>query len=27
MDAWYSVWNVQAGQKLYIAPEGRARIW
>ncbi len=27
MDAWYSVWSVQPGQKLYIAPEGRARIW
>ena len=27
MDAWYSVWNVQPGQKLYIAPEQRARIW
>jgi putative endopeptidase len=27
IDAWYSVWNVQPGQKLYIAPEQRARIW
>ncbi|MFO1256014.1 MAG: M13 family metallopeptidase [Sphingomonadaceae bacterium] len=27
IDAWYSVWNVQPGEKLYIAPEARARIW
>lgn len=27
VDAWYSTWNIQAGDKLYIAPEQRARIW
>ena len=27
VDAWYSTFNVQAGDKLYIAPEKRARLW
>jgi putative endopeptidase len=27
VDAWYSTFNVQAGEKLYIAPEKRARLW
>jgi putative endopeptidase len=26
-DEWYRAFNVQPGDKLYIAPEGRARIW
>ena len=27
VDAWYQAFNVQPGDKLYIAPEHRARIW
>ncbi|OAQ39916.1 peptidase M13 [Pedobacter psychrophilus] len=27
MDAWYKAFNVQAGDKLYKAPEDRIRIW
>jgi predicted metalloendopeptidase len=27
MDAWYEAFNVQPGDRLYIAPESRARIW
>lgn len=27
MDAWYNAFNVQKGDKLYIAPEDRIRIW
>ena len=26
-DPWYAAFNVQAGQKLYLAPEARVRIW
>ncbi len=27
IDGWYNAFNVQPGEKLYIAPEGRARLW
>jgi predicted metalloendopeptidase len=27
IDAWYSAFTVQAGQKLYLAPAQRVRIW
>ncbi|HVU16094.1 MAG TPA: M13 family metallopeptidase [Candidatus Didemnitutus sp.] len=27
IDAWYDVFNVQPGDKLYLAPEDRVRIW
>ncbi|MCC6925292.1 M13 family metallopeptidase [Novosphingobium sp.] len=27
VDDWYKAWNVQSGEKLYLAPEQRARIW
>ena len=27
MDPWYSAFDVQAGQKLYLTPEQRVRIW
>jgi putative endopeptidase len=27
MDPWYPAFNVQAGQKLYLTPEQRVRIW
>jgi putative endopeptidase len=27
VDGWYAAWNVKAGDKLYIAPEKRARLW
>jgi predicted metalloendopeptidase len=27
MDPWYPAFNVQAGQKLYLAPAERVRIW
>ncbi|NHN88632.1 M13 family metallopeptidase [Acetobacter conturbans] len=27
IDAWYKAWNVQAGQKLYLAPDDRVKIW
>ena len=27
MDAWYAAFGVKAGDKAYIAPEHRVRIW
>ena len=27
IDAWYSNFNVQPGEKLYLTPDGRVRIW
>ena len=27
IDAWYPAFNVQPGQKLYVAPAQRVRIW
>lgn len=27
IDAWYSAFNVKPGEKLYLAPEARVRIW
>lgn len=27
LDPWYQAFNVQAGQKLYLAPEQRVRVW
>jgi putative endopeptidase len=27
LDPWYSAFNVRAGQRLYLAPEARVRIW
>jgi predicted metalloendopeptidase len=27
VDAWYAAFNVQAGDKLYIPPDQRVRIW
>jgi putative endopeptidase len=27
LDPWYSAFQVQAGQKLYLAPEQRVRVW
>ena len=27
IDAWYAAFGVSAGQKLYLAPAGRVRIW
>jgi len=27
IDAWYAAFNVSAGEKLYLAPEDRVRIW
>jgi endothelin-converting enzyme/putative endopeptidase len=27
IDAWYPAFNVQAGQKLYLTPAQRVRIW
>jgi putative endopeptidase len=27
MDSWYPAFNVQQGQKLYLAPADRVRIW
>ena len=27
LDAWYSAFNVQPGQKLYLPPEQRVRVW
>ncbi|MBD8873213.1 M13 family metallopeptidase [Rhodanobacter sp. DHB23] len=27
LDAWYSAFNVQPGQKLYLAPDQRVKIW
>jgi len=27
MDAWYEAFNVKLGDKLFLAPENRVRIW
>ncbi len=27
IDAWYEAWNVQPGDKLYLKPQDRVRIW
>jgi putative endopeptidase len=27
MDPWYAAFKVQSGQKLYLAPADRVRIW
>ena len=27
LDAWYSAFDVRPGQRLYLAPEERVRIW
>jgi predicted metalloendopeptidase len=27
MDPWYSAFDVQPGQKLYLTPDQRVRIW
>jgi len=27
MDAWYAAFDIRAGDKLYLAPDDRARIW
>ena len=27
LDAWYAAFNVQAGQKLYLPPGDRVRVW
>ena len=27
MDAWYAAFDVQPGDKLYLAPDERVRIW
>ena len=27
IDAWYDAFKVKSGDKMFIAPEGRARIW
>jgi predicted metalloendopeptidase len=27
IDAWYSAFQVQAGDELYVAPANRVRIW
>jgi predicted metalloendopeptidase len=27
LDPWYSAFQVQPGQRMYLAPEQRARIW
>ncbi|WP_308814509.1 M13-type metalloendopeptidase [Sphingomonas sp. GV3] len=27
VDAWYAAWNIDPGQKQYLAPEDRVRIW
>jgi putative endopeptidase len=27
LDAWYPAFNVQAGQKLYLTPDQRVKIW
>ena len=27
LDAWYKAFDVKAGEKLYLAPDGRVRIW
>lgn len=27
IDAWYTAFSVQQGEKLYLAPDNRVRIW
>jgi endothelin-converting enzyme/putative endopeptidase len=27
LDAWYKAFDVQPGQKLYLAPDERVRVW
>jgi putative endopeptidase len=27
LDAWYTAFDVQPGQQLYLAPEERVRVW
>lgn len=27
VDGWYKAWDVKPGDKMYIAPEKRAKIW
>jgi len=27
LDAWYATFDVKPGQKLYLAPDERVRIW
>jgi predicted metalloendopeptidase len=27
LDAWYEAFDVKAGQKLYLAPADRVRVW
>ncbi|GAL98257.1 metallopeptidase [Acetobacter tropicalis NRIC 0312] len=27
LDAWYKAWNVKAGEKLYLSPKQRVKIW
>jgi putative endopeptidase len=27
LDPWYAAFDVKAGQKLYLAPAGRVRVW
>jgi putative endopeptidase len=27
LDAWYDAFDVQPGQRLYLAPESRVRVW
>ena len=27
LDAWYAAFKVQPGNKLYLAPDARVRIW
>ncbi|MDQ0466525.1 putative endopeptidase [Caulobacter ginsengisoli] len=27
VDAWYAAWNIQPGDKMYVAPADRVRIW
>jgi putative endopeptidase len=27
VDAWYDAWGVKPGDKLYLKPEERVRIW
>ena len=27
LDAWYAAFDVKPGQKMYLPPEGRVRVW
>jgi predicted metalloendopeptidase len=27
VDAWYAAFDVKPGQKMYLAPEARVRVW